>query len=367
MDERGTALAAALCIIIVLLPLGALVALQCRTDLAIRHNLRTEIEAFYVAEAGLEHAVAEIGPGQSFAALLVGPDGVPGTADDGVFPFREGVPAPFPRAPYRYEVHVEDAQGAMVRLISQGMGEHGASKIVEGVVGRSAFPVTPAALYAERDLSGFDMGTGGFSISGFDHQPQDGSASSDPGSAVAALSSPSGDTEASLRQHFWLNDADRLTGAGGTPSISTTTALGVERYAAAVTQQGQAVILTGLHGTPPVLGAPSAPQLTVVAGPLDIADSLTGSGVLVVQGMLHVAGSFNFTGLVVAMGGVVSDPASTVAVAGALWCGPSQDERLEFRGHGAVAYSRSALSAVDRAWPALLPHAAMLVAWQESL
>src|SRR5262245_46040506 len=98
LREDGMALIATLAIGMILLPLGAFVLWQCRTDLAIQHNQRAEIEAFYVAEAGLEHALAEIRPAASFAPLLRGPDRVAGTNDDGGFPFAEGHPADFPRS-----------------------------------------------------------------------------------------------------------------------------------------------------------------------------------------------------------------------------------------------------------------------------
>lgn len=39
MNQRGTALVATLAIVMVLLPLGALLVFQCRTDLMIQHNL----------------------------------------------------------------------------------------------------------------------------------------------------------------------------------------------------------------------------------------------------------------------------------------------------------------------------------------
>ena len=88
LDQRGTALVAALGVAIMLLPVGAFVMLQAHTDIAVERNLRHGLETFYAAEAGLEHAVAEIPPGVSFDALLVGPDQVADTRDDGRFPFR---------------------------------------------------------------------------------------------------------------------------------------------------------------------------------------------------------------------------------------------------------------------------------------
>jgi hypothetical protein len=367
VSNRGTALVAALVIIMILLPLGVFVALQCRMDLAIQRNLRTEIEAFYVAEAGLQHAVAEIRPGTSFDYLLLGPDHTAGTADDGVFPFAEGSPAAFPRAPFHYEVTIVDAGHGTIRLISRGLGEQGAVRVVEGLVRRSESPFTPAALYAEGDLSGFDLGTNGFSLSGFDHRPDDSNGStSEAHPPVAALCGTRPDIEAFLRERF-PDAVGRLVGAGGTPSVATGAALGLQDYVSAVSQRPECVVLPPTSGGNLVFGTQAAPRLTRVAGSLDVSDFLTGSGLLVVDGLFHVTGEMQFYGLVIAMGGVVFETSSRVSITGALWSGCSQDERVQFHGTGAVAYSGDALIAADRNWPTLLPHAVALAGWQEQL
>lgn len=367
MSERGTALMAALVIIMILVPLGAFVALQSRLDLAIQYNLRTEVEAFYVAEAGLAHAVSEIEPGRSFDPFLLGPDHIAGTADDGIFPFRGGSPPPFPRAPYHYNVTAVRGRDGMMRIISRAMGEHGAVKVVEALVRRSASPHTPGAMYAEGDLNRLDLGSNAFAVSGLDHRAGDeGGNASGTHTAVPALCGTDPDAEVRLREK-WSEDGDRLVGAGGSPSIGTTTPLGLGQYVTAMSQRHEAVMLPPTTVSSIALGTRAMPQLTLVGGALDVTGSLVGGGVLVVNGMLHVSGDLQFAGLVIAMGGIVFEPSSHVTIAGALWSGASQDERLELLGQGSVVYDNSALTAVDGAWPALLPHAVALAGWQEQL
>jgi hypothetical protein len=56
-----------------------------------------------------------------------------------------------------------------------------------------------------------------------------------------------------------------------------------------------------------------------------------------------------------------------VTITGALWQGPTVDERLELRSSGAIVYSSPALAAADTAFPGILPHAAVVSGWEEEL
>jgi hypothetical protein len=369
MNQRGTALVSTLGVAMILLPLGAFVVLQCRMDVFIQRNMRAEIEAFYVADAGLEHAVAEISPAQSFDDLLVGPDGIAATGDDGVFPFAEGAPPDFPFAPFRYAVRVSKGADGVLHLVSQGSGLHGATKVVEALLTRSPQVFTPAGLYAEGDATNLDMGSAGFLLSGFDHRSTDLlETATGTAAAVPALGSAEVNTATVLGQRLASAAAQRLLGAGGTPSLATTPALDVAAYAARVDGRSERVRLSAATLTGPVvLGTASAPQISIVDGDVDISSPLTGNGILVIQGALHVTGTIVFSGLVLAMGSVVFEAASSVTVMGALWRGAAGPERVDLLGSGGIVYSSAALAGVDAAFPGLLPHAAVLAGWQEQL
>jgi hypothetical protein len=369
LDQHGTALVAALAIVMILLPVGAFVVLQCRTDLLIQHNLRAEIETFYVAEAGLEHAIAEIAPGTSFDDILTGPDHLAGTPDDGIFSFAEGAPSAFPFAPFRYDVRVTRSGSDMVSVVSSGTGINGATRVVSVLVKRSAVPVTPAAFYAEGDVSALDMGSADFLLSGFDHQLADPpDAPAGPAAALPALSSSSVDMEGVLRQRLRGDSAQRLVGAGGTPSISTAPALDLPRYALACANRPEHIQVPGLTVDEAMaLGTLQAPQLSIVSGDLNVAGQLSGAGVMVVQGTLEVTGTVAFTGLVLAMGGIVFDAGSDVTILGGLWRAASMDSRVQLGGRGAVVFSSAALATVDTAFQGLLPHPAVVASWQEQL
>ncbi|HUI28548.1 MAG TPA: hypothetical protein VL403_20895, partial [Candidatus Kryptonia bacterium] len=85
--QRGSALTTTLAVTASLLPLAAFAVLLTRGGFYIQTNTRAQAEAFYVAEAGLTHAFADITPAVAIDALLDGPDKQHGTADDGRFPF----------------------------------------------------------------------------------------------------------------------------------------------------------------------------------------------------------------------------------------------------------------------------------------
>ncbi len=368
LNARGTALPAVLALIMILLPIGAFVVLQCRTDWLIQHNLRAEVEAFYVAEAGLEHALAEISPETSFDAVLAGPDRIAGTNDDGSFPFSEGEPSAFPYAPFRYEVRVSRPSADVLTVQSSGFGVHDATKVVVALVRRDPVPATPAAFHVDGDASTLDMGAAGFLLSGWDHQigdPPD--ATTDSAAALPALSSSSPDAEGILRRRLWGESAQRLVGTGGTPSLATAPPVDVQRYATACSARPERVQVIGPSGDLAVLGTSQTPQLSIVAGDLDVGGELTGVGILVVQGTWHVTGQVTFNGLVLAMGGIVFEPSSRVTVTGALWRAASNDGRLQLAGSGGIGYSRGALAAADTAFAGLLPHAAVVASWQEQL
>jgi len=366
-NQHGTALVAALGIAMILLPLGALVTLQCRTDLSIQHNLRSDIESFYVAEAGLAHAVAEIPPGQSFDQLLAGPDRIKGTADDGVFPFTEGAPTAFPSPPYRYDVQAVPQGASMLNIISRASGVNGSAKVVETLVMRSPLPFTPAALYAETANTSLSLG-GSFQLSGIDHQavfppvvqPQ-------PRAELPAVSTPRSEAEPALREQLSSAAPGQIAGAGDDPSVGTAQRLDLDTYMKSVSNAPAAIVHAAGAINDATWGTTGAPQLSIVAGDLQVSGRLTGSGVLMVSGALQVTGTIEFAGVLLAQGAVLLEPSSSVTVVGTLWQAASQDERLELRGSGIIAYSSSALADLDHVFPGLLPHAVVVAGWREDL
>ena len=366
LDQHGTALVAALGVAIMLLPVGAFVMLQAHTDMAIERNLRHALETFYAAEAGLEHAVAEIPPGVSFDDLLVGPDQVAGTGDDGRFPFRTAPGPFFPQPPLRYEVEVMRVRPDLLRVVSRGGGVNDSASTLEALVARSPAAFTPAAVYLETDPRRVVVGDD-FWLSGWDHRLE-GGVPQRIGSAaeLPALTSPDADGVRVLRERLAVV-GDHVAGTGTAPSISAASRLGLDAYVTRMATDPAAVRPTLTADGSGCLGTPDQPQLTVLDGDVQLSGRLTGAGVLVIRGGLHVTGTLEFAGLMVVAGVVVFDPAGAVTVTGALWRAASLDDRTELQGRGAIRYGSEALAAFDRLQPGRLPHAATVVGWQEQL
>jgi len=355
--QRGSALTATLAATAVLLPLAAFAVLLTRLDFYVHDNTRAQTEVFYVAEAGLEHALADIARGESLEQLLAGPDGNAGSADDGIFPFREGRPGPFPHAPLGYEVQVERANSQLLRLVSVGSGARHARATVEALVAADSAPYVPAPLYAP-GVGGIALGD--FQVSGFDRGAADTP-------ALPALGVDSAETASTLRSHLSADTGSRLVGDGGSPSIAAVDSIGLTGLIQTFGADGRVVrIDPAALPSPAQLGTTGAPQLTVLVGTPTLTGSVQGVGVLVAPDGLEVEGSLTFEGLVLVGGDTTFSASSTVHVDGAFWV-DGVNLILAFEGQGAMTADRAAVRAADLFLPGVLPHSIVLKAWREVL
>ena len=138
----GFALITTLIMVALLTPVATLSVLHAHGALRLSHQARLALEVFYVAEAGMEHALADLAVDPAYERLLAGPDGVLGDEDDGEFPFQSPPPPCFPRPPFHYEVRVEPRDDAGLDIIARGFGFHAATQTVAVTVIRS--PSNPA-------------------------------------------------------------------------------------------------------------------------------------------------------------------------------------------------------------------------------
>lgn len=131
-----------LVLIALLTPMATLAVRQAQTALLLQRQIRVTLQVFYVAEAGLARAYAEIEASPAFDRLLLGPDGIASTDDDGEFPFAQSPPEFFPKAPYHYEVTVEPRDAASLDIVARGFGPGHTSQAVAATIMRS--PAAPA-------------------------------------------------------------------------------------------------------------------------------------------------------------------------------------------------------------------------------
>lgn len=122
-QERGAALVATLILAAVLLPVGAWMSLQARIDGVLTRSLRADVHAFYVADAGLNHALAAVAEVTSAAAAL----------DGSMLVLPQGH-VPFPGPPFGYRIEILPHGTDGVRLRSSGSGFDGTVKQLEAVV-----------------------------------------------------------------------------------------------------------------------------------------------------------------------------------------------------------------------------------------
>ncbi len=357
--QRGSALMATLAATAVLLPLAAFVVMLTRLDFYVHDNTRAQTEAFYVAEAGLEHALTDLSRAESASSLLAGPDGMAGSADDGVFAFREGAPGFFPHEPLRYEVRVATGSGGLVRLTSTGTGSRNAHATVEVLLARDASPYAPATLYAPGIHA---ISLGDFQVNGFDHSGVAGTAVDLP-----ALGVDDETTAAAVRSDLSAETAGQLLGDGGSPSIAEVDSIDLPALMQTLNGDGHAIrVDTATLPSPAQLGTPDAPQLTILIGDPTLTGTVVGAGVLVAPNGLKVEGSLTFKGLVLVGGDATFDADSTTAIDGALWA-DGTDLVLALDGHGAATWDRTALRTADTLLPGVLPHPLVVRAWREVL
>jgi len=322
--ERGAALAAALIALAVSAALVAGLTDVVRTEVILARDRRAMLTALAAADACIAQYLATLPFGWELDALLLGPDGVRGTPDDGTIATPPGCTGSVARAP-------GPADPAHV-LLGIDAAARGGRRLVDAVVGRDHVAATPGLLWVTLPPSP-DAISGTMTLDGADADP----ASPDlPGLAAPA---------APLDLDTWL--------AAEGPHITATphTAAPVRALPpplAELATRAEAAAPGGAELLAPQ-GAPSSPPvLALVRGDLVVPDARQGSGLLIVEGALDIRGSLDFTGVVVAAGGVQIAGGATLGVAGALWLGtPGPSAPLAVAGRLALRQSRAAIAAAD--------------------
>jgi hypothetical protein len=344
--QTGNALITVLIMLAALTPLGAFAVMQARLDVMVQHHVREAAAAFYAAEAGLEHALADLRLDPSFERLVGGPDGVPGTGDDMEFPFR-GMSGVLPIGQgYRYDLRVEPRSATRIEVIATSSGPTTATHAVIASIARDR-ALLPGAIATAANVVRLDLGDS-FQVSGVDH------AGRDPAQPALAL----GDEAVARATCAQLSSdtSPRLRGAGSAPSVAARTVPPVESVAGALAANRTATVGPVVNGN---LGS----GVTVSDGTLDVGTA-AGSGVFIINGNLRVTGELLFTGLLIALGDVVFDSGSVVQLTGGLLQGRGNGV-LALLGDGEIAYDSRVIDQIDRDFPGVLPHRAWVTGWRD--
>jgi len=335
-SRRGSALPAALAIVVVAAIASATLATLARTEILLARNRAAAAAALAAADGCAAAVVSEIPAGWGFDALVLGPDGVAGTADDGGRPAPAGCAAtvraaPGPVDPARAVLRVDAAAGEGRRTI-------------DAVVGRAPQAGVPALLWLTDTAALADV-HGSLTLAGMD---------------AAWLTAPF----ASLAAPF---DPAALDGwlAGQAPSVVVSpparAPLRVSEPPLAELAARARAAGAAPGGTLVATGAPPL-ALTLTAGDLHVTSLGRGRGLLFVDGLLDITGTFEFSGLVVASGGIRVASAARLDVAGEVWLGSGATFAID--GEARVAADGAALEVADRLLP--LPRRAVLTSMRDA-
>lgn len=204
----------------------------------------------------------------------------------------------------------------------------------------------PAAVTTVADRPTLDLGRE-FRLVGNDRAGRD---AAQPGLVV----DPNAIT--SLRATLPADAIPRVLGAGGAPSISSTTAPDVAQLAAEFGSRRTRTLDSSIDSS---LGS----GISVSDGSLDVV-SASGEGVLVVNGNLRVTGTLTLTGLLIVTGDLVCETGSALRIQGGVLQGRGNGI-VSLLGSGSIEYDSSAIDQLDRGFPGVLPHRARIVSWRD--
>ncbi len=394
-SSEGFALFIAILVMaIIMLFVGASMLLS-RVDTKITSNFKLETQALEVADAGLQHALAEIPKGYDFN-LICGEENPP--------PCDLLSDISFPSAPgFSYTVTVESNSPELV-LVSTANGPNDTKRQVQAYVNRSAVDFTsPGALYLPASSVDADFNKAnnpGMFITGDDTSYTDSdsdgwadSTSAGPAQSAqgVAVINPGAKTDFLLGlevSNFNLvQGAEYSESPSIVPSVSTTTDIfDVNQIAVNFYNNASTVkYLDGLKincSSPCTLGTDASPQITYLREDgkdhIHLDGLVTGSGVLITEGRTHLYGDFEFHGIVVNVnigttGGEThpegEDPDPLVLkenakIFGTVLIGPTGgDQSITMKDDAKIYYSSDAIKEAEKLCPNCFPQPPGVFAW----
>ncbi len=380
--EQGMALALTLLVMPLLSLLGLTFLTLSLTEFQIAQNEVNATRAFGVAEAGVSHGrryLAEAAGTTGFNILLNGSSGNPvpivvlqnfsafgtGQGTYSVFVANnntayQGIPA-----------DVDPAVDTDNRLWLTAVGTYrDATRTVRALVEVNTLLVPPAALTVAGDEAEVEFEGNAFTVTGNDQPtPTQTGACGTPGAAKPgiALETPAALNE--LMDELNPNQADNITGAGGTPSVAvdslnnntmiTNLANALIPYATII--WSEETTITGNTN----IGSPMNPVIVVAYDEVELRGTGKGYGILIVRDELEIEGNFVWEGLIIVMGddGGEFEAGGNAEVYGAVLVGSDEDGEGEAEigehGNPTVAYSSQALCRAAKVMPTTV------LAWQE--
>jgi hypothetical protein len=303
-DQRGMVLYSSLLILSLLVAVGLGARVMLQSDFKLLANMRASMEAFYVAEAGIEWSKDEIRKNFSHPPIL------PSRAQS------------FSSGNFSVSFLSPTAVTSLVaRIVVRSTGAVGSSSQVVQAQVTKTYDLADGAVSLRGSANRVNFAGNPLLISGVDYDPATGQAVAGS-KARPAISVPDEILQGLVEQGLSENQQSGNVGSGGgTSAIAESDfipASAVVRFADGLCSSAQAV--TTLVPSDGVLllagqtwGTRTSPQLRCVeglAGPGDsvnLGGGVTGAGILVVRNAdLIVSGSLQWEGLIVVTGSNVS-------------------------------------------------------------
>lgn len=303
-DQRGMVLYSSLLILSLLVAVGVGARVMLQSDFKLLANMRASMEAFYVAEAGIEWSKDEIRKNFSHPPI------VPSRAQS------------FSSGNFSVSFLSPTAVTSLVaRIVVRSTGAVGSSSQVVQAQVTKTYDLADGAISLRGSANRVNFAGNPLLISGVDYDPATGQAVAGS-KARPAISVPDEILQGLVEQGLSENQQSGNVGSGGgTSAIAESDfipASAVVRFADGLCSSAQAV--TTLVPSDGVLllagqtwGTRTSPQLRCIeglAGPGDsvnLGGGVTGAGILVVRNAdLIVSGSLQWEGLIVVTGSNVS-------------------------------------------------------------
>lgn len=303
-DQRGMVLYSSLLILSLLVAVGVGARVMLQSDFKLLANMRASIEAFYVADAGIEWSKDEIRKTFSHPPIL------PSRAQS------------FSSGNFSVSFLSPTAVTSLVaRIVVRSTGAVGSSSQVVQAQVTKTYDLADGAVSLRGSANRVNFAGNPLLISGVDYDPATGQAVAGS-KARPAISVPDEILQGLVEQGLSENQQSGNVGSGGGTSAITESdfipASAVVRFADGLCSSAQAV--TALVPSDGMLllagqtwGTRTSPQLRCIeglAGPGDsvnLGGGVTGAGILVVRNAdLIVSGSLQWEGLIVVTGSNVS-------------------------------------------------------------
>ena len=377
-NQQGSALFAALLLLILMLTLGMASQVYSTLDLKSTTHYNTGNQAFFAAEAGIIHSLSNINQ----IGVLDFQNDIAERWGSVFGPAAKTSPE-HPKAGYQVVVIADPADPVnRGTLMAVGFAPSQARRLLRVTLDKGGFEGSPGAIYLAADAISSAFDGNAFEIDGNNHDMFGGLAAGDSKAGIATRNDSVTDTvvgsltdpqKDNIRgQEFSL---DPLT-----PSVLTTGGPGVGDLDVMVNNilANPAVVTTddGIFNGVDVFGTLDAPQITYMTNAhVRMNGNASGAGILIVDDAITINGTLDFVGWIIVRGDTVisarkNDDDTVVlgdaTILGALWTGNLE---IEVGGSAIIDYCKTCLELADGVAPPdhLIPRPMKVVSWQEVL